>query len=310
MSGNTIKASNLWDKEKYAKEGFKYDINTKNTRIYMIKRYINKFHKPPNVLDIGCGFGRNLLAVADRIEAGIGIDPSDRAIKKAKDVCDFLDVENLEFVNGIGEDIPFPENSFDMIICFDVLEHVINPKALIDEIMRVLKQEGTAIFFTGCNAKFNYHYFKNLIVYKKEKNKLKNYLVKIEREYGIKNASVWIDDVEQLHLHRFDKKFFKTLAEKKRFRYECRFKGVFTPFYSVLILILGKKLFGGVKRSTPSMPVSVDSTSYSSNNKIFNKIIYILFKFHLNFQYLLAIIELETIGRFTGSGIFFILRKR
>lgn len=186
MSNNKIKASNLWDKEKYAKEGFKYDINTKNTRVYMIKRYINKFHKPPNVLDVGCGFGRNLLSVADRIESGIGIDPFERAIEKARAFCNLVDIKNLEFINGVGEDIPSPENSFDLIICFDVLEHVINPKALIDEIMRVLKQEGTAIFFTGCNAKFNYHYFKNLIAYNQKGEKQIEKLF-IKNRTGVQN---------------------------------------------------------------------------------------------------------------------------
>lgn len=306
MSDNKMETNNLWDKEKYSKEEFKYDVNTKNTRVYMIKRCINKLHEPPNVLDVGCGFGRNLFSVSDRIKSGIGIDPSERAIEKARAFCDFFDIKNLKFTKGVGEDIPFPENSFDLIICFDVLEQVSNPEALINEIMRVLKQEGSAVFFTGCNAKFNYHAFKNSIASEKKKNELKSYLLKIEHEYGIKNASVWINDTEQLHLHRFDKDFFKTLAEKKGYIYECRFKGVFTPFYSVLISILGKKLFGGAKKPTPNMPISVDSTSYATNNKI----LHILFKFHLNFQYLLSIIELETIGRFTGSEIFFIIRKR
>lgn len=306
MSNNKINANNLWDKEKYAKDEFKYDVNTKNTRVYMIKCCINKFYKPPNVLDVGCGFGRNLFSIADRIKSGIGIDPSERAIEKARAFCGFFDIKNLKFINGVGEDIPFPKNSFDLIICFDVLEHVINPEALIDEIMSVLKHEGAAVFFTGCDAKFNYHAFKNLIASKKEKSKLKSYLLKIEHEYGIKNASLWINDIEQLHLHRFDKGFFKKLAEKRGFVYECRFKGVFTPLYSVLISILGKKLFGVAKKSTPDMPIIVDDTSYVTNKKILG----ILFQFHLNFQYLLSILELETIGRFTGSGIFFTLRKR
>jgi ubiquinone/menaquinone biosynthesis C-methylase UbiE len=49
----------------------------------------------------------------------------------------------VEFLEGVGERLPFPDNSFDVVTSYDVLEHVENVHLVLKESRRVLKPGGT-----------------------------------------------------------------------------------------------------------------------------------------------------------------------
>jgi ubiquinone/menaquinone biosynthesis C-methylase UbiE len=51
----------------------------------------------------------------------------------------------LPIAVGAGEHLPYPQESFDLVVCMDVLEHVADPKAVLEEIERVLKPGGTVL---------------------------------------------------------------------------------------------------------------------------------------------------------------------
>lgn len=86
-------------------------------------------------LDIGCGSKpyENLF----RTDKYIGMDIE---VSGHKHTDSHIDV----FYNGT--EIPFKNDSFDSIVCFEVLEHVFNPDAFLKEAIRVLKPGGSAIF--------------------------------------------------------------------------------------------------------------------------------------------------------------------
>ena len=49
---------------------------------------------------------------------------------------------NATFTTGFGEDLPYPDNSFDFIVSYDVFEHVRDLRIVMGEVSRVLKPGG------------------------------------------------------------------------------------------------------------------------------------------------------------------------
>ncbi len=97
------------------------------------------------VLDIGCGRGSMCQAIKlyrPDLEV-IGCDISKRSLNFAR-----KNIKNVKFVYGNVEKLPFPDESFDAVTMFDVLEHVSDPKKALSEIRRVLKKGG--VFHMSC----------------------------------------------------------------------------------------------------------------------------------------------------------------
>ena len=86
-------------------------------------------------LDIGCGSKPYASLFANSKYIGMDIEVSGH-----KHTDSHIDV----FYNGT--EVPFGDNSFDSIVCFEVLEHVFNPDVFLKEANRVLKTGGKAIF--------------------------------------------------------------------------------------------------------------------------------------------------------------------
>jgi SAM-dependent methyltransferase len=88
-----------------------------------------------NTLDIGCGSKpyKNLFTAKKYI--GIDIEVSGHNHRTSH-----IDV----FYDGVS--IPFENDYFDSIVCFEVLELVFNPEIMLKEANRVLKKDGVAIF--------------------------------------------------------------------------------------------------------------------------------------------------------------------
>jgi SAM-dependent methyltransferase len=92
------------------------------------------------VLDVGCYDGyvlRQLLARA-RI-TGFGVDLAPAAIEKAASLSAGTD---LTFMVSDGTLLPFPDESFDVVICSEILEHVGDLDAVIKELARVVAPGG------------------------------------------------------------------------------------------------------------------------------------------------------------------------
>lgn len=93
--------------------------------------------KNTNILEIGCGTGKN-LEVLSKFGETWGLDNSKEAIK----FCKRRGLNNL--VLGDAENIPFSKGKFNLIILLDVLEHTDDIKS-IKEISRVLAPKGYLI---------------------------------------------------------------------------------------------------------------------------------------------------------------------
>lgn len=94
----------------------------------------------PQILDIGCGTGANLELLAKFGEAE-GVDVSPEALA-------FCRTRGLQSVRqGEAEHLPYEDSSFDLVTGLDVVEHLDDDLAGLEEMRRVLRPGGRALIF-------------------------------------------------------------------------------------------------------------------------------------------------------------------
>jgi len=100
------------------------------------------------ILDAGCGFGLYSLALAEKGAVVVGVEIDKKQVSMAKEWARKLNILNARFeVQDICK-LPHEDESFDKILCVDVIEHVPNDEKAISELVRVLKVEGTLALTT------------------------------------------------------------------------------------------------------------------------------------------------------------------
>ena len=97
------------------------------------------------VLDAGCGAGSGSAELAARARLVVGIDVSADAIDFAREN---YPLGNLRFERGSCSSLPHPEASFDLVVAFEVIEHLENWRELLAEARRVLAPGGRFIVST------------------------------------------------------------------------------------------------------------------------------------------------------------------
>jgi len=103
-------------------------------------RYLDEIKKicsvkpDTKILDVGCGISTVLHFVEGE---RYGIDPLALEYQRL-----YSYPARIRVLEGSGEKIPFNDNSFGVVFCSDVLDHVDNPQQVLSEIARVLQPEG------------------------------------------------------------------------------------------------------------------------------------------------------------------------
>jgi SAM-dependent methyltransferase len=95
-----------------------------------------------SVLDVGCGAGYLLGKAAARAGLALGVDLDGDRLREAILHGKPLSVGFVEVAVADGQHLPFADASFDRIICTETLEHVLDPRLILEQLARVLKPGG------------------------------------------------------------------------------------------------------------------------------------------------------------------------
>lgn len=174
-----------------------------------------------SVLEVGCGAGH----ILERIPHGklTGVDISAIQVQRASTRLG----SKATIIKAPGEKLPFPDNSFDRILCTEVFEHVLEPEALLSEMKRTLAQNGL-ISLSIPNEK--------LIIFTKKvllNCGLRRVLEPKESNWDLASKN----NLEEWHIHNYSLKLMKKQAGNY-FRLSCiqRIPYFFIPFRYVMKL--------------------------------------------------------------------------
>lgn len=129
----------------YSKIADKYDKNEYRQNVkqdFHLKELIEKAAQDEyDVLDLACGTGiylsnQRTYSNSDNIK-WYGLDASNDMLNIAK-----RKVENVHFVNGLAENVPYESNKFNYIVNNYAFQHFTKKSQVLDEIHRVLKKNG------------------------------------------------------------------------------------------------------------------------------------------------------------------------
>ncbi|HLW95864.1 MAG TPA: class I SAM-dependent methyltransferase [Solirubrobacteraceae bacterium] len=90
------------------------------------------------ILDAGCGSGRNMIDLAE-LGTVTGVEISDASVERARqrDVGEVLQCSLT--------DLPLPSDAFDVAVCLDVIEHVEDEQGALGEMLRVVRPGGSLV---------------------------------------------------------------------------------------------------------------------------------------------------------------------
>ncbi len=97
------------------------------------------------VLDVGCGAGTDSLVAAQMIAPDgrvTGIDMTPQMLANARRAAAEMGLDNVEFIESEAEQLPFPDESFDVVISNGVIDLIPDKDAVFSELRRVLRPGG------------------------------------------------------------------------------------------------------------------------------------------------------------------------
>jgi SAM-dependent methyltransferase len=132
---------------------------------------------PMSVLEIGCGKGAMLSHLQDKGHRVVGMDLDPRPVHEAR-----AERGGLPVLVAHGTALPFGDGAFDIVLSFDVFEHIADSDAHLSEVRRVLRPGGAYLLQTP--------------------NKWTNMLfepIRFTRKFGLRHAFRFLEDHCALH---------------------------------------------------------------------------------------------------------------
>ena len=113
--------------------------------LFPYDHFRRKYENKENVLEIGCGDGYGTFHFSKKVQSIIGLDISKKIVNHARDK---YPQSNCKFQDFNGCNLPFEDESFDLVISFQVIEHVKDVDFYLQEIKRVLRRGGSFVVTT------------------------------------------------------------------------------------------------------------------------------------------------------------------
>ncbi|HEX6046309.1 MAG TPA: class I SAM-dependent methyltransferase [Pyrinomonadaceae bacterium] len=110
-----------------------------NTRLEEITAQFSSYRQTNRLLDVGCGAGNLLQAARKNGWNAQGLDVSAGAVKHVRSL-------GFEVFEGELQDAGFPSEHFDVVTAAELLEHLFDPRPLLNEVARILRPGG--LFWT------------------------------------------------------------------------------------------------------------------------------------------------------------------
>jgi len=141
---STAKIKFYLQKEKYLDETIgRLNLTEKQTQFEVITRIIEKYCSivDKRLLDVGANTGIFLSTIRNKVGSAQGIEASTEAAEAARDIY------GLNVQSGVIEEVNLPDDHFDIVTMFDVVEHLTNPMNDLKILHQKLKLGGK-IFIT------------------------------------------------------------------------------------------------------------------------------------------------------------------
>jgi len=142
------KSENFWNKasKNYDKTEERFEYIHKKAR-ENTKKHLKDSHI---VMDYGCGTGTAACEFSSLVKEMQGIDISSEMIRIAKEKAVVSKIENVSFEKADLFEDKFKDESFDVILAFNMLHTVSNPQNIVHRINDLLKPDGLFISITPC----------------------------------------------------------------------------------------------------------------------------------------------------------------
>jgi ubiquinone/menaquinone biosynthesis C-methylase UbiE len=128
------------------------DAETRKRKAEFVHKLISATNITPKetqVLEVGCHTGVFAMTLANRYMNWTGVDIDQHALQQAVSSVATKELNNVIFLSANAEDLPFANNSYDLVICNHIYEHIPNPEKMLSEISRVLRPGGICYFSAG-----------------------------------------------------------------------------------------------------------------------------------------------------------------
>ncbi|KNF08251.1 methylase involved in ubiquinone/menaquinone biosynthesis [Gottschalkia purinilytica] len=97
-------------------------------------------------LDIGCGGGKTVNIIANKVDKAYGLDYSEVSVDSAKEYNEeFIEEDKVEIIQGSVETLPFEENSIDIVTAIETVYFWPDLQQNFKEVYRVLNKDGKFI---------------------------------------------------------------------------------------------------------------------------------------------------------------------
>ena len=106
---------------------------------------LGKIIQGEQILDIGCGAGVDTILAAKIVGlkgSVVGVDIVPEMITRAESNLQLMDLDNVNFQKVSGENLSFPDDTFDVVISNGVINLIPDKEAALSEIIRVMKPAG------------------------------------------------------------------------------------------------------------------------------------------------------------------------
>lgn len=108
-------------------------------RKFRERKVIKLIPKNSKICDLGCGQGKFLYTIHNKIKEGVGVDWNVKSHEE----------NNLIFIkSNLEKKVRLESNKFDVVMVLAVLEHLNNPQNLLNDAFRILKKDGRIIITT------------------------------------------------------------------------------------------------------------------------------------------------------------------